>query len=167
MKLRSTLLLIAALACLVRCASAGPSLFTPRSLVLAPSEFEARTDVSLRRSQLRAVVVCEPSGYSYVEIPTGLAERITHELGRRGLNVVPQSKVEEFLSVHPEWTTAAEIGDGVRARFVVRVDVKKSKPFRADVSVREVYGLEYSECIFSRSAASERGCWLLFCEKTN
>ncbi len=163
----ASLVLAIAVSAPVPTARAAPGRCPKRAIPpLLRSDFEKATDVSLRRSGQRVAVVCYSpprSGSVCRQLDTSLASQLTRRLTRHSITAVEPKQIGAWLEGHPEWTTPSEMGTGVGARFIIRIDVEQfvrrndsesngqTVAFRATVRMVEVHSLEYGSCIYSNS----------------
>jgi hypothetical protein len=119
------LLLLAALDC-----QAAPGDLPKKALPpLARPEFQVKTDVSLPRCRDAVVVICRDrtSGKDNTDAADCIARSLTKRLERHRIRVVSQERLKTWFKKNPNWMSMTEVGAGVEARFVIRLDVSSLK----------------------------------------
>ncbi len=132
-------------------------------------DFDANTRRSLTDKDAIVAVVCyapDEIKWDFDEIDREVAKYVTFRLHEHHIKVINPDLVAAWLDENPDWTDPAEIGEALKCRYVISIDLQRFSLYeensatlyrgRAEglVSVYEVFDDGSSEQIYSKEFTS-------------
>lgn len=90
-------------------------------------DFDVQTKKSMTDYGVTVAVVCfAPKNLKLIDekIDVDLAKYVSFKLNENHIKVINPDRVHEWLDRHPDWETAAEIGEAFKTTYVIYIDMR-------------------------------------------